>query len=78
MYKRLQFYSHSHTNRVSSMSCGMAHTGVVTDTGTVLMFGKAKYGRLGLNDEVDRPMCVNLPLFTLFYFILSYFINLYD
>ena len=31
----------------------MAHSGVITDTGTLLMFGKGKYGRLGTGDEND-------------------------
>ena len=31
----------------------MAHSGVITDTGILLMFGKGKYGRLGTGDEND-------------------------
>lgn len=31
----------------------MAHSGVITDTGTLLVFGKGKYGRLGTGDEHD-------------------------
>ena len=39
---------------VRQVAAGFNHTGIVTEEGDLLMFGRGEYGRLGLGEEEDR------------------------
>ncbi|XP_055332896.1 RCC1 domain-containing protein 1-like [Paramacrobiotus metropolitanus] len=56
--KRLDLYE-----KIVWISCGMRHCGVITRTGSVLVWGLNQHGQLGLGDTVDRdvPCRVSSP-----------------
>ena len=45
---------------IVGVSCGDEHTGIITESGRVFMFGSNNWGQLGLGHEnnVEKPSCI--------------------
>ncbi len=65
---------HVKNDPILQMSCGDEHTGLITKSGRIFMFGSNNWGQLGLGHEnnVEKPSCIKSNCF-ISYLLQAYF-----